>query len=311
MTILIPGFHGAGTYVLRFDYRHDDNLLAPVSYQQRGVQVLKLGIYLALPPSPSCSDLIQDSTTCSISYADPTKAHILFYIRQTAGNDYLNTTMPQPILALNNESFWQVYEANSSGKSVQDFECQVNTKTAASQESTRLVYVLDCVANVVGKANLLVNYVYDNKIAPDYFMGNDPVIFMRGPFFLHPVGRTVVESMVNKPFDITVSVGSPAQIVIMTLINPDTTRPTLTDTNLANWFDVAYPSCMGLTGIITSNTFWNTTVEWTMTPATHYPCAGTLSIYYKENDYFLRTLLVSQSVQFAKPFANTPPTSAP
>ena len=185
--ILIKNFPGAGTYSLRFGYRHDDNLLAPASYTQQDVHVLKMGIYLTLPPS--CSDSIPDAATgatCSFS-AGSKVAHIVFDIHRTVGKDYLDTSLPEPKYKT---LIWQVYETGSKSNPL---ACIIDTRKQVDPSGSRLVYILDCPVNVFGKARLFINYDYANTIATDYFMGDTPSNFPTKSFILQPLGQTKIE----------------------------------------------------------------------------------------------------------------------
>jgi hypothetical protein len=89
----------------------------------------------------------------------------------------------------------------------------------------------------------------------------------------------------------------------ITLTNQDTysvshPRYPLTDTNVSTWFDLGYPSCLTVNGTITTANANPSAVTWQIIPpASGSPsCTGTLSIYYKENAYFPKTLLWSEPI---------------
>ncbi len=196
--VVIPNFPLAGTRVLLFEYRHDDNALSPASFTQFGINVARLGIYLSLS---SCTDPVA-FTGCEIGVSDPANASLIFDIRRTVDNRLLSSALPAP----ENVAF-DVFEVNLSNTRTKTWTCGVITAT----ESGENVYKLECKANVIGQTSIRLNFDFDNVKSRNYFMGASPTVdFVRSPFNIVIKTNTVVS--LNTPAFAGVKVGQIVQL---------------------------------------------------------------------------------------------------
>lgn len=200
--IVVNGFPGAGTFMFIYEYRHTQGSIATKTESVKNIKVEPTDIYLTLPPSPECANDIPDvsgtnAPVCNVSYADASKTPVVFFIRQTDGHDYLEkNVMPQP------SQTWTVYEVAAPGQtglsSKGDLSCKVSTRTIIEvklgSSVSRTVYVLECQANMSGKAQFFVNYSFDNQESTDYFMGDDDTsTYTRNSFTLRPINQTAIQ----------------------------------------------------------------------------------------------------------------------
>lgn len=178
--VVIPSFPIAGTRVLLFEYRHDDNALTPAGFTQFGLNVSRLGIYLSLS---SCTDPV-NFVGCEMGVSDPLNASLIFDIRRAADGRQLPATLPAP----ENASF-DVFEVNLSNARTKTWSCAVIVATEVGES----VYKLECKANVTGQNNIRVNYDYDNVNSKNYFMGASAgADFTRSPFDIAVKTNTAV-----------------------------------------------------------------------------------------------------------------------
>jgi hypothetical protein len=159
--LVLKNFSWAGTQVLLFEYRHDDNAISPVSLTQTDVKVLEMGIYLSLPICKTNPDTFLG---CEVGVTDPSKAKITFDIKKGENKTLLSSILPKP-----NASAFKVFDYSIAPQN--NWTCTVIVKNST--------YKLDCTANFTGLVNVDWYYTFTDASDRNYSFasGNNGTAF--------------------------------------------------------------------------------------------------------------------------------------
>jgi len=150
--IVLKNFPSAGTQVLLFEYRHDDNAITPTSLSQTDVVIGKIGIYLSLPLCATDADTF---VGCTLGVTNASNAKITFDIKKGDDHSLLSSVLPMP-----SSSAFQVFDYSVSPQ--KNWSCGVVNK-----DST---YKLECTANFTGLKNVTWSYRLDSAKDVNYIL---------------------------------------------------------------------------------------------------------------------------------------------